>query len=410
MYATRDVPTSLVVLYGASVAPVHEASIDNERLVQMAVQAARAGKRDAARGIFRALSRDQAHDIRIWMGLAATASTADERREALERALAIEPHNELVKQELAALSGATALLVAPQRITQPLADDLQPQVAATLPSGENRPAVLVSLPSPDDEAVYFPAPASPGHERRAARRVPFGWFSGLLSIAALALVIWMAWPTLRPTTQARFEAQATPALLVPTNGVTVVPVATAAPAPPQATLVPATVVLPSALPATIVPVVPTIEPTRGPLALGTVLEYEGWNVTLLRPDYALVLDGAIGDVQPQGRFVLALIAVRNGSSTARSIPGDMFVLFDGQGRSYLPAPGVSSVYLNLFERGQRGDLALEDTFPANSGIVSVPLIFDVSPDAQGLLLTLAGDRDQGWLIADSASPGPPAAP
>jgi hypothetical protein len=386
-----------------------QSAIDSERLLQVAAQAAKTGKRDAARGIFRALSRDKPNDLRVWMGLAATAATADERRGALERALALDPRNPVIQRELAALGGSTAL-VAPTRAAQPRVDDADAQVTVQLASGETRTASLVTLLSPDDEAAYFPpATARPIGSRRVERSVSFGWLSGLLSIAALALLIWFAWPSLRPGTQSLPLIQATPALLVPTNGVTIVPVTTMASAV-QATPVPATVLLPSALPTTAAPLVPTLVPTSGPLALGTVLEYDGWSATLLRPDYALALDGAIGDVQPQGRFVLALMAVRNGTALTRAIPGELFVLFDEQGRSYLPTPGMSSVYLDLFERGQRGDLALEDTFPANSGIVSVPLIFDVSPDAQGLVLTLAGDRDQGWALGASSPAGPDAAP
>jgi hypothetical protein len=137
------------------------------------------------------------------------------------------------------------------------------------------------------------------------------------------------------------------------------------------------------------------------LPLGQIIDYDGWSATLLRPDYAMSLDGAIGDLQPAGRFVLAVVAISNNSPAPRVIPNDLFTLTDAAAQSYRPVPGASSAYLALYERGQRGDLALEDVLDPGSGMRSVPIIFDVPAGASGLRLTMTGAAGAGWPIGGS---------
>ncbi|MGB9633699.1 MAG: tetratricopeptide repeat-containing protein, partial [Chloroflexaceae bacterium] len=149
---------------------------------------------------------------------------------------------------------------------------------------------------------------------------------------------------------------------------------------------------------------PTLPVAPAPLPLGTVVDYDGWSVTLLRPDYAVTLDGAIGDLRPSGRFVLAIVAVSNNQPQPRRLPPDFFLVRDAGGRGYAPVPGASSAYLALYERAQRGDLALEDEFAPNSGMRSVPLLFDVPSDAGGLALLVPGAGPAGWPIGEPAPP------
>lgn len=144
--------------------------------------------------------------------------------------------------------------------------------------------------------------------------------------------------------------------------------------------------------------------------MGVPIEVDGWAAVLVRPDDALPLDGAIGDLQPAGRFVLAVVAVSNNSPTPRALPADLFVLVDGTGRRYTPVPGASTAYLALYERAQRGDLALEDVFEPVVGLRSVPLIFDVAPDASGLRLTVAGAGPAGWPVGELAPVTAPSGP
>ncbi|MEI7772917.1 MAG: hypothetical protein WCI67_23205, partial [Chloroflexales bacterium] len=140
------------------------------------------------------------------------------------------------------------------------------------------------------------------------------------------------------------------------------------------------------------------------LPLGSLVEVDGWSATLLRPDYALVLNGSIGNLQPSGRFVLTLMAVSNNSPSPRRIPADLFSIVDSKGRRYSPAPNVSTAYLALYGRGQHGDLALEDDLAPSSGMRSVPILFDVPASATGLVLTIRNNGSLGWPIEGLAAP------
>ena len=124
---------------------------------------------------------------------------------------------------------------------------------------------------------------------------------------------------------------------------------------------------------------------------------DAWTLTLLRPDHAVVLNGPIGSQQPNGRFVLALVAVGNGGSAAAIVPPELFVLIDEQGNRYLPEPGLSTFYLETFGHGRYGDFSLDEAIPAGVGQVSVPVIFDVPVSTRGLTLQL-GDSVAGWPV------------
>jgi hypothetical protein len=168
-----------------------------------------------------------------------------------------------------------------------------------------------------------------------------------------------------------------------------------------------TTLMPSAsasLPATVGPTPVAALPAPASLPLGTLVEVDGWSTTLLRPDYALLLDGSIGDLRPAGRFVLTLMAVSNNSAAQRRIPADLFTLVDSRGRRYIPAPNASTAYLALYGRGQHGDLALEDDLAPSSGMRSVPILFDVPTNATGLVLTVRGNGSTGWPIEGSVAP------
>jgi hypothetical protein len=170
---------------------------------------------------------------------------------------------------------------------------------------------------------------------------------------------------------------------------------------PNATARPSAVV---GLLATVGPTPVAALPAPAGLPLGTLVEVDGWSTTLLRPDYALLLDGSIGDLRPSGRFILTLMAVSNNSTSPRRIPADLFTLVDSRGRRYSPTPNVSTAYLALYGRGQHGDLALEDDLAPSSGMRSVPILFDVPTNATGLVLTVRDNGATGWPIEGSVAP------
>ncbi|MFP4439881.1 MAG: hypothetical protein ACLFVO_21810, partial [Chloroflexaceae bacterium] len=203
----------------------------------------------------------------------------------------------------------------------------------------------------------------------------------------------LASPVVEPTAMA---AGATAAATTPAP-ITTTTVATALPATTPTTTE-------TSPPATSAPT------TLTPQATGSVLQRAGWQATLLRSDYARFIDGAVGDVQPEGRFVLTLLAVSNTTDTPRQIPADLFVLVDEQGRSYAPDPAASTAYLNVNPAGQWGDLAINDAVPPGGGLYAMPLLFDVPRDATDLLLTMGQQVDEGWQIRDNAQPGEAPAP
>lgn len=382
---------------------------DIDRLLQLGADAARDGNRQAARSLFLALAREYPEDTRVWIGLAGVAASRNEQREALERIVALDPSNERARLALERLSASPARsAAAPALEARPLRARTTPVLPETRPA---QPAQSVEIVPRDAPIAGRPRDVEDEEE---VRRAPFPLLNalamGLILLLLLALGVVLGRAFLGgpqrgalPTATAVLNVQPGPASTSagvaqtiappPATSVSAADLATAQPAP-----------APSAAP-TDPAAAPTAAPTAIPnvLPLGTIIDYDGWSASLLRPDYALALDGAIGDLQPSGRFVLAVVAVSNNASTPRHLPADMFVLTDSAGRSYLPVPGASSTYLALYQRAQYGDLALEETFDASSGMRSVPIIFDVPPDASGLRLTVSGAGPAGWPVGE---PGP----
>jgi hypothetical protein len=131
---------------------------------------------------------------------------------------------------------------------------------------------------------------------------------------------------------------------------------------------------------------------------GTLLEYNDWYATLLRLDYVQLLNDSLNGVPARGRFALTVLAVSNAADEPRRIPRDLFSIVDNDGRVYRPIEGASSAYLENYQRGEHGDLALEDQIPPGGAMFSVPIIFDVAPDATELILTMGPDAETGWRI------------
>jgi hypothetical protein len=133
----------------------------------------------------------------------------------------------------------------------------------------------------------------------------------------------------------------------------------------------------------------------------TPLESNGWLYDFAQPEYANYFIGDFGQLQTdQGRIVIVLVRAVNRTGQAQPLPPDFFVLKDAQGRIYEPMPEASTAYINLFGRGPAGaaDLSHEDQIPADGLTRSLPLIFDVAPDATDLVLFARSNPDQGWLV------------
>ena len=385
---------------------------DLDKLLALASDLAQGGNMGNARTLFVALTREYPQDARPWLGLAAVAASPDERRVALERVLALDPHNVHARsalQRLMAQNGRSAAIAS--------ADTALPLPEAPLFPEPPEPATAT-------HAADVPA-ASPEPAEEEGKQTPFPLLNAIMSgIILLLLVILgvvigralldgrlVANPPAAPTASGRQPdmpiAAATTGAVAPVASPPPVSTADAAPTPLSATppLPGAAGGEPTVVLAPTLALPPSLPVAPAPLPLGTVVDYDGWSVTLLRPDYAVTLDGAIGDLRPSGRFVLAVVAVSNNQPQPRRLPPDLFLLRDASGRAYAPVPGASSAYLALYERARRGDLALEDEFAPTSGMRSVPLLFDVPPDADGLSLLVPGAGPAGWPVGEAALPG-----
>lgn len=407
-----------------------------EQLLRSATAAARDGRRGAAHALFLALSREHADEPRAWLGVAATTGDPAEQRAALERAVALDPANERARRALERLGqpapGTTTVL--PETLTSATTGAAASTPTATYPA-ELPPAPAAPLP-PEADRSTLPASGAADHDEH--ERTPFPLLNLIAVLVILLLLLAVGVVVGRNLLGAAQTGAAPTATLVlvtipgaggaptPPLGESLPTAAPTAPAAP-ATAVPPVATAPATPPgdtpgaATASPAVPEATPPDGQatappaagtpaptapaspdLPLGQIIDYDGWSATLLRPDYAVSLDGAIGDLQPAGRFVLAVVAISNNSPAPRLIPPDLFTLTDSAGQRYLPVPGASSAYLALYGRGERGDLALEDVIDPGSGMRSVPLIFDVPTSATGLHLMMAGAASAGWPIGGPA--------
>ncbi|HEU4326111.1 MAG TPA: hypothetical protein VFS21_23425 [Roseiflexaceae bacterium] len=328
-------------------------------------QQARAHNNPAkARAILRALAERRPDDLRVWMLLATVAEDRIEQARAFERMLVLSPDHQVARRGLERLRAAG--------------------VPEVLPPAA--PADARALTPPEDDGLT-PVTLSAGTTApEPAQRRPLLLGVGALAAVALAvLFVVRPWEQRDPQTQA--PVVAVPALQPGTAGVPQ-PTAAAGSTPGAATT-PAATAVPSPI--------PTPTPTPG-LAIGQFVPAGIWRVSVLDRTHIRALDGSIGgQLQPAGRFVLALVTVVNSSSQPARLPRELLTLSDASGARYLPLPGASAVYLNSYGRGQFGDYSADENIPPNTGNVSVPLIFDVPERATGLELRVSTTQD-GWAV------------
>lgn len=342
------------------------------------------GDADGARTLLRSIVARYPDEPRAWLLLASVAGSRAEQQHAFQRTLALDPENQIAQRGLAAMQAVIAPVV-----TQP-----------ALASPAVGRAVVLEADTPEEVEQAAPV-----------QRVRWPLYATLgiagIVLAVAALLIWQ-----QPATDQQAQlATAAPlavgaatasasSINVPIVGVA--PTGAAATTLPEPTVAPAE---PTAAPAESVPTLdPTIVPPIEPAAtiattFGQVASVNGWNVGLLRPNDAVVLSGAIGELQPQGRFVLTLLAVGNGAADDRPLPPDLLALTDAVGNRYTPLPAASSAFLGAYGLGQAGVLSMESAIPAGGGLVSVPVIFDIPIGARGLILSV-GSGGGMWKIGE----------
>ncbi|HEY0606121.1 MAG TPA: hypothetical protein VGD58_24570 [Herpetosiphonaceae bacterium] len=115
---------------------------DTQSILQLGIEAARAGNKAEARELFRLVTREDPNNAQGWLWLAGVAEDRDEKRVALERVTQLEPSNQLAQKGLAALGGPSTAASAP-----PVSQSRDTGVTAPMPF-ESRPDVTRAQPIP----------------------------------------------------------------------------------------------------------------------------------------------------------------------------------------------------------------------------------------------------------------------
>jgi hypothetical protein len=107
---------------------------DSDQILQLGIEEARNGNREAARNLFELLTRQEPDNAQAWLWLAGVADGTDQRREALQRVMALEPDNEMARKGLQAMGAPLSPASAPAAVS---VSDLEPETV--LPSEPERP-------------------------------------------------------------------------------------------------------------------------------------------------------------------------------------------------------------------------------------------------------------------------------
>lgn len=423
---------------------------ESDTILQLGIEAAREGNRDEARNLFSLLTRQEPDNLQAWLWLAGVAEGPEQRRQALERVLELDPNNEM------AVKGLQAMGVSP---TVRLAETPAPSTAVSRAmSDEERYAAELdsafddyeSVPRASSRTEPIISDSSVGmigeqpemssrdkaRERAATRRAVreskrtsldddelllrparsrpswllFG--AGALILAVLLLfVVYQFFSnnqtpgdatntasglTVTQTVIAMGQGRETPTidLTMPTMASgAITGTETLTDTQPLTNTQPLTG--PTTAP---LPPVSVANASPALVPVGTMLEANGWSYVYPNATYAVILGPQQGSFTTQGTYVLVLVHVANNTGTRQPVPADFFVLKDAQGRVYEARPQVSSAYV---QRGINADVGMEDAIEANGIITSVPLIFDVQHGATNLVLFTRPKPDQGWQVLES---------
>lgn len=419
-----------------------------ETLLQLGIDAAREGNREEARNLFSLLTRQEPDNVQAWLWLAGVAEGPEQRRAALERVIELDPDNEMAIKGLQAMGvplpkrgdeRPTEAPPPPPPTPKPSAPPAaamteEEQFAAELDSAfEDYDALPRAAPPPraeppPEEAGKLPpmpprsSPIPPrtatvrarneDDEEEPARRGPSPLLWILLGIIALVLIVFLiiqlffppgGGPAPIPPTQVVEQPTAPGAGVEPTpGGAAVPPIAEVTPQPSEATPEATPGVEPTAAPPTEqptpepAPATPPEQAQPAPVAIGTILQADGWNYTYPNQLYAVALGPRVGNfTAEQGTFLHVLVFIANNTGTNQPLPRDFFVLKDAQGRVYQARPEVSSVAVRP---GFNADVGHETPIPANGLTTSVYLVFDVAPGATDLMLFARNKPDQGFIV------------
>ena len=140
---------------------------DTESILQLGIEATRAGDKEEARNLFRLLTRESPQDPQAWLWLAGVAEDREEKRAALEQVIQLDPSNELAKQGLAALGGPSRAARAAVPPPPPPAPEPEPVVDDDLNFDWQQPTTSNDFALPEPDPIM--APAAPAASAPPAR-------------------------------------------------------------------------------------------------------------------------------------------------------------------------------------------------------------------------------------------------
>ena len=370
---------------------------DAKEILQLGIEAARDGNREEARNLFALLTKQDPTNIQAWLWLAGVSDNASQRRNALERALQIDPQNEMALRGLRALSGNTrsggternrSFIAAARERTGALFG--RQATPPAKPSRVSRQVTEVPL-APEDELTDALDTFDEEYDDEPRGPSPLMW--GVLGAIALLLIVFLATQFLGGSNSiGNFVASSTGLSDKSVSDATAVAAtieSIAATASPRATMTPAIPNTPTPMPAML-------------LDLTATLTSNGLGYGVRDPLVAGDRTEKLSDVPATGRYFVVVVLVSNSSGANKAIPADFFVLKDDQGRNYTVNVERSNKLVDIGGgRGVVTDVAAGDELPSDSTPRSMALIFDVKADATNLRLYGGGNLTQGWQIAAS---------
>ena len=361
-------------------------------ILQLGIEAARDGNREEARNLFTLLTKQDPQNIQAWLWLAGVSDNPKLRRDALERAIAIDPNNEMALRGLRALGADRPSIVdrgrnaIRERTGSLLGRPSQPAQRASQPAARpSRPAPVQTQQSTssvfaeDELTAEFDA-FSDEYDDEPRGPTPLMW--GVLGALALLLIVFLA---------SQFVGSSTGSIL-PAN-LFGVPSADATPTADAAMTATALVTLTPAGPPTATP------PPVMLLNRDATLTIDGWEYGLY-PDPSVVNGPiALAGVPPNGTYLIVLVTVANNTGKVQPLPANFFALLDDQGRRYdVNVERSMKVYDNA--PGSASDQGISNNIEPNGVKTSIVLIYDVNLDATNVRMYGGSNLSQGWVIID----------
>jgi len=353
---------------------------DANEILALGMDAARDGNREEARNLFTLLTRQDPDNIQAWLWLAGVSDDPRQRRSALERALEIDPQNDMALRGLRALNGVQggdrrSIVDAVKQTTSNLLGRRGGPIRPSRPLSQYEEELTRELESvepdlyEDDDEPRGPSPVM--------------W--GILGVLVLVLAYFLASQFLGTGEESADSGSLTDGLL---SGIISTP----------------TLEMPTAAPE------PTAEPTLAPSPItlvilnaeNTATSAEGWEYGVRNPIVAGNRTYRFTTAPQNGSFYVVVVLVRNNTGTDQPIPADFFVLQDDQGRTYNVNVERTQELLNIGGgRGIVSDIDISDVVYNGGALQSIALIFDIYADSTNLRLYGGSNRSEGWLIAET---------